>query len=116
MIISSYIKKEGKKEIKKKKKKKKKKKITENANVDFSPKDINVLDCSQTILTTKSNRQWDVILIIRVVSNLFELVQYFIHVHLKCKFHEDPIKTECVILVQMSNRGVFSNLENVTLR
>ena len=33
-----------------------------------------------------------------------------------CKFHEDPIKTECVILVQISNRGVFSNLENVTLR
>ena len=41
----------------------------------------------------------------------FKFVRYFIHVH-----HEDPIKTECVILVQMSNRGVFSNVENVTLR
>ena len=46
----------------------------------------------------------------------FELVRDFIHVHLNCKFHEDPIKTECVILVPMSNRDVFSNLEDVTLR
>ena len=46
----------------------------------------------------------------------FKLVRDFIHVHLNCKFHEDPIKTECVILVPMSNRGVFGNLEGVTLR
>ena len=33
-----------------------------------------------------------------------------------CRFQEDPIKTECIMLMTNSNRGIFSNQEGVTLR
>ena len=46
----------------------------------------------------------------------FELVRVFIHVHLICKFQEDPIKTEQVMMMTKSNRGFFSNQKNVILK
>ena len=39
---------------------------------------------------------------------VLELVWDFIHVHLICKFREDPIKSERVTLMTKSNRGFFS--------
>ena len=44
----------------------------------------------------------------------FELIQYSIHVHPICKFQEDPIKIEPVMLMTVKLR-LFSNQGNVTL-
>ena len=47
---------------------------------------------------------------------VFKLVQEFIHVHLICKFQDEPNKTDWVMLMTKSNRGFFSNQVDVTLR
>ena len=47
---------------------------------------------------------------------VFEMIWDFIHVHLFCKFQEEPIKTEWVMLMTKSNRGFSSNQGNVTLK
>ena len=49
------------------------------------------------------------------IQTVFELIWDFIHVPLNCKFHEDPIKTEQVMLMLKSNRDFFSNHGDVTL-
>ena len=72
-------------------------------------------------LITMSNRgffsnQGDVNLRLVNRSGQCSNIRDFIHVYLICKFQEDPIKPECVILMTMSNRGFFSNQGNVTLR
>ena len=46
----------------------------------------------------------------------FKLIRDFIHVHLICKFQEDLIKTEWVMLMTKSNRGLFSNQGDISLR
>ena len=47
---------------------------------------------------------------------VFEVVRDFNHVHIISKFQEHPIKTEGVIVMTKSNRGLFSNQGDVTLR
>ena len=46
----------------------------------------------------------------------FKFIRGFIHVHLICKFQEDPIRTEQVMLRTKSNRCFFSIQGDVTLR
>ena len=50
-----------------------------------------------------------------LIWTVFEFIQNFIHVHLTCKFQEDPIKTEWVMLMIRSNKGFFNNQGNVSL-
>ena len=47
---------------------------------------------------------------------VYKLIWDFIHVYLIGKFQEKPIKTEQVTLMTMSNRKVFSNQGEVTLK
>ena len=46
---------------------------------------------------------------------IFKLDQDFIHVHLICKFQEQPIKTEWLMQMTKSNRGFFSNHGDIPL-
>ena len=49
------------------------------------------------------------------VSKLyFEFIKDFIHVHLICKFQDDLIKTEQVMLMIKYNKGFFINQGDVT--
>ena len=64
------------------------------------------------MLTIKSNRDSNS-RINDPIWTVFELIRDFIHVRLICKF---LIKTKQFMLVTKSNRGFFSNQEEVTLR
>ena len=48
--------------------------------------------------------------------NFFEFIQDFIHVHLICKFQDDLIKIEWVMLMIVSNIDFFNNQGDVTQR
>ena len=50
------------------------------------------------------------------MGTVFKFIQDFIHVHFICRFHDDPIKTEQVMLMIKSNIDFFINQADVTLR
>ena len=70
---------------------------------------------------TKSNRgffsnQGDATLRQMIRSRRVQLIRNFTYVHLICKFQEDPIKPELVMLMTKSNRGFFRNQGGAALR
>ena len=72
------------------------------------------------MLMTKSNigffvYQGDITEINNLIWPVLELIQDFIHAPLICKFQEDPVKIEQVMLMTKSNRGFFSNQGDITL-
>ena len=58
----------------------------------------------------------DVTLWLMILSCQFLNILEFIHIHLICRFQEELIKTECLMLTTKSNRCFFSNQGDITLR
>ena len=80
----------------------------------FTPKWVIVM--TKSIRGVSSNQGNVTLKLIIKSGQILNLSEIFISDHLICKFPEDLIKTERVMLIKKSNRGFFRNQGEVTLR